>query len=151
MIPLRGNYILEKVRLLAVALGYAAVEDCAFVCDRRVLRVAPFAFGTYKTDPFTSGFVPLTAAQRADVAAYLARFNDCRELEMIPMDKLPREADECFRQKGLMQQGEHYSYFSTPKYLAMNAGAALAGFVAVFGLAMLLPVLARRYWRWLKA
>ena|SRR6476469_1038085 len=129
------------MRQWKVALSFAIVGAAA----------APFAFGTYYAEPLKSGFAPLTAAQRADVTAYLAKFNNCRELEAIPMDKLPREADECFRQRGLLQQGEYYSYFSTPKHLAMNAAAAVAGFVVIFGLAMLLPVLARRYWRWLRA
>ena len=39
--------------------------------------------------------------------------------------------------------------FSEPKYLALNLATALAGFVVVFGLAYLLPAIARGYWRWL--
>jgi hypothetical protein len=35
------------------------------------------------------------------------------------------------------------------KYLAINAVAATAGFVIIYGLTFLLPALARRYWRWL--
>jgi hypothetical protein len=34
-------------------------------------------------------------------------------------------------------------------YLAINAVAATAGFVIIYGLTFLLPALARRYWRWL--
>jgi hypothetical protein len=33
-------------------------------------------------------------------------------------------------------------------YLAINAVAATAGFVIIYGLTFLLPALARRYWRW---
>jgi hypothetical protein len=51
--------------------------------------------------------------------------------------------------KDLLKNGEYYSYFSAPKYLALNGAAAVAGFVIVFGLAMVVPALIRRYWRWL--
>jgi hypothetical protein len=112
---------------------------------------APFAFHTYKAEPQVSGFVALTAEQREDTIAYLARLNNCREFETIPMDKLPRAADECFYRRGLLQNGKYYSNFSAPKYLALNVVAAVAGFVGIFGLAMVLPALVRRYWRWLRA
>jgi hypothetical protein len=111
----------------------------------------PLVFRTYKAQPEVSGFLPLTAEQREETTAYLAKLNNCRELETIPMDKLPREADECFYRRGLLRNGEYYSYFSMPKYLALNMAATVAGFVSIFGLAMVLPPLARRYWRWLKA
>lgn len=38
-----------------------------------------------------------------------------------------------------------------PKYLAMNAAVALAGFAGAFGLAMALPLIFRRYWKWLNS
>jgi hypothetical protein len=63
---------------------------------------------------------------------------------------VPREGDECFERRGLLKNGEYYSYFSLPRYVAKNVAAAVAGFVIIFVLAMLLPALARRYWRWLK-
>jgi hypothetical protein len=51
---------------------------------------------------------------------------------------------EEFERGGLYQQS-----FDTFKYLLFNTMAASAGFVIVFGLAYLLPTIARRYWRWL--
>jgi hypothetical protein len=54
-----------------------------------------------------------------------------------------------FTGEGLLRQGEYFSYFSVPKYLALNAGAAVAGFGIIFSLTYLLSALAHRYWRWL--
>jgi hypothetical protein len=41
------------------------------------------------------------------------------------------------------------TYPSVAKYLAYNAAAMVAGFGIIFGLTILLPAVARRYWRWL--
>ena len=111
--------------------------------------MAPLVFRTYKASPSVSGFLPLTVERREEITAYLARLKNCEEFETIPMDKLPPEADDCFYRRGLLRQGEYFSYFSVPKYLALNAGAAIAGFGIIFGLSYLLSALARRYWRWL--
>jgi hypothetical protein len=112
----------------------------------------PLVFRTYKAQPQVDVFLPLTAAQREDITAYLARLNNCRELETIPMDKLPPEADDCFyRREELLRNGDYYSHFSAPKYLALNVAAAVAGFVSIFGLAIVVPALIKRYWKWLNA
>jgi hypothetical protein len=118
---------------------------------------APLVLGTYKSQPYfawlpvpyVSGFRPLTAEQREETTAYLARLNNCREFETIPIGDIPDEGMRCFEQIGLLRNGEYYSHFSEPRYLALNAAAAVAGFVSIFGLAMVLPALVRRYWRWL--
>ena len=89
--------------------------------------MAPLIFRTYKASPSVSGFLPLTAERREEITAYLARLNNCREFETIPVGSIPEEGMRCFRQRGLLRQGEYFSYFSVPKYLALNAGAAVAG------------------------
>lgn len=111
----------------------------------------PLVFRTYTARPRVDGFLPLTAEQKKEITAYLAKLDNCRKFETIPMDKLPREADHCFEQRGLLRNGRYYSYFSMPKYLVLNAAVAVAGFVSIFGLAMLLPALACRYWKWLNS
>lgn len=112
---------------------------------------APLIFHTYKARPQVHGFLPLTAERKKEITAYLARLNNCRDFETIPMDKLPPEADDCFKMRGLLRNGEYYSHLSVPKYLALNAAVAIAGFIAIFGLAMAVPALIRRYWNWLNA
>jgi hypothetical protein len=82
--------------------------------------VAPLVFRTYKASPSVSGFLPLTVERREEITAYLARLKNCEEFETIPMDKLPPEADDCFYRRGLLRQGEYFSYFSVPKYLALT-------------------------------
>jgi hypothetical protein len=111
---------------------------------------APLVFGTYEAEPYVGGFQPLTVEQREDISAYLAKLNNCREFETMPLGSIPDEGMRCFNQQGLLRNGQYYSYFSAPRYLALNVAAAGAGFVSIFGLAMLLPALIRRYWRWLK-
>jgi hypothetical protein len=117
----------------------------------------PFVFGSYKANPYTSGFLPLPPAQKEEVAAYLARQNNCEEFFDfdIPMER-SRERDECFERLGLLRNGEYYSYFSLPQYLALNAVFAVAGFLSIFGLVMVFPAgvrfargAVRRYWKWL--
>ena len=89
--------------------------------------MAPLVFRTYKASPSVSGFLPLTVERREEITAYLARLKNCEEFETIPMDKLPPEADDCFYRRGLLRQGEYFSYFLVPKYLALNAGDAIRG------------------------
>jgi hypothetical protein len=48
---------------------------------------APLVCHTYKARPQTSGFEPLTGTRKEEVAAYLARFNNCSEFETIPIDR----------------------------------------------------------------
>jgi hypothetical protein len=51
--------------------------------------------------------------------------------------------------KSLEDGGALIEHLSLPKYLAINAAVAVAGFVSVFCLSFLFPAIVRRYWRWL--
>ena len=111
---------------------------------------APFVFRTYRANPQVLVLEPLTPQQKENFTAFVARLNNCSELEKIPMDRLPPEADECFERKALLTHGGDYKeQFSIPRYLAWNLGAGAAAFGLIFGMTYLLPALARRYWRWL--
>ena len=65
----------------------------------------------------------------------------------------------CSRDKEKFELGGEYEYhLDRLKYLTLNFGTAIAAFISVFGLALLLPMLVRgcaflalRYWKWLNA
>ena len=52
--------------------------------------------------------------------------------------------------KPLTEGRESVSRPDLIKYLAINLAMALPVFVGIFGLAMVIPPIALRYWRWLK-
>jgi hypothetical protein len=127
---------------------------------------APFVFGTYKERPITHD-PPLTAKEKADIAAELKETNNCQTFrDQSYLDKyiqaMPSVDPDRF--KGLQdyavrfceerqRQLEAATWIITPdtlKYLGINAAIAASVFAAIFGLTYLLPALARRYWQWLK-
>jgi hypothetical protein len=118
---------------------------------------APFVTGTWKRQPKSSTWVPLTVEQRADDAAYLERTNNCqtlvdrtRELQRLGFNPPLGEEVMCdIRRERFNDGGTFQRLLSVPKYLGVNGIAVVVGFVSVFGLAIMLPVLIRRYWRWL--
>ena len=122
---------------------------------------APFVFGFYKMRPSSDEWVPLTADQKTRISAYMVETNDCEtfaeQLRKSPPKNLMTSNDylrnmicegdlEKFR-----QGGEFKSHPSALKYLALNLAAAFCTALAIFALAYVVPALARRYWRWLKA
>jgi hypothetical protein len=152
-----------RLRQWKIALSLAVVGALA----------APFVFRTYKARPEIDGFRPLVAERQKDVTAYLEEHNYCHDPQNAPkielcsysrspscvtLDQYVRQKEECSYQLGLLQRGEYYSYFDSRKFFTLNLMALIGGFVGVFGLAYLIPMLirgvaflARRYCRWLNA
>jgi hypothetical protein len=128
---------------------------------------APFVFHTYKERPITHRLSPLTAEEKAAIAARLKETNDCGTI----MDRVKQQLHDagnleprwitgailrnndylsCTWQHFRLEQGGDFEdYPDTLKYLSINAATAGSAFVVVYGLTFLLPALARRYWRWL--
>jgi hypothetical protein len=130
---------------------------------------APFVFHTYKARPMSS-WVPLTAKEKATIAARLQETNNCQTLEdrvtqqlhdsgiqephqitqWLLRSKDSLEEIRCHIEQGRLREGGYdEDHFDPLKYLALNAGTAVSVFGAIYGLAFLLPALARRYWQWL--
>jgi hypothetical protein len=119
---------------------------------------APFAVGTWQPRANAQQWIALTPELRAAILVKLESSKNCRYFETqveardvlglkVDSDDI-REAIECHReQDALRDGGEAHAYFSLPRYVAVNGAAALAGAFLVFGLAMALPALARRYRR----
>jgi hypothetical protein len=108
---------------------------------------APFVFGTYKAQPQSKTWIPMTAELKENIAARMKETNNCQEY----VDRAPQPALEAcrFSQKALNEGGLYGTRPSTPLYLALNVAVAAVGFIVIFGMVYLLPALARRYWRWL--
>jgi hypothetical protein len=119
---------------------------------------APFVFHTYEAD-VTGYYVgvigPLTAQHKEDLTAYVRKLNNCKVFETTPRDDPERIT--CYGALAELDHGGDFHWeFSVPRYLAWNVGTSAAAFAVVFGLAYLLPAvarllsaIARRYWRWL--
>jgi hypothetical protein len=99
---------------------------------------APFVTGAWRMTP--TSFTPLSSEEEKRLTALMEETKNCQTLK----DNMYCEVIEW----GKLHNGGDFQ-FSAPKYWALNLATALAGFVIVFGLAYLLPALARRYWRWL--
>jgi hypothetical protein len=117
---------------------------------------APFVFGTWQPRPNAQAWLALTPERRANLLAKMESSKNCRYLEtqveardalgLTPDPDDILEAIQCHReQDALRDGGEAQAYFSLPRYLAINAAIALAGFLGVVGVALVLPVLLRRY------
>ena len=129
---------------------------------------APFVFETYNEWPTTYGLVPLTAEEKATIAAELKETNNCqtyedrlnealRDVEPNKVTEMLLRNDDYARkylcqegQRRLKAGGDYKEYPDTLKYLGINAATAGSAFAVIFGLTYLLPALARRYWQWLK-
>ena len=115
---------------------------------------APFVFGTWQPRPNAQAWIALTPERRADLLAKMENSKNCRYLEtqVEARDALGLTPDPddilevCHREQAALRNGgEVQAYFSLPRYLAINAAIALAGFLGVVGVALVLPVLLRRY------
>jgi hypothetical protein len=124
---------------------------------------APFVFHTYKERPMNYGLVPLTTVEKASIAAELKETNNCHTYEDQLNETLRNEVEPCKRTEILLASnlpgcqwdqdrlkvGDFKEYPDTLKYLAINTVTVGSAFAVIYGLAFLLPSLARRYWRWL--
>jgi hypothetical protein len=119
---------------------------------------APFAVGTWQPQPNAQNWIALTPEARGSIVARLESSKNCRyfETQVEARDVLGLKVDandildaiQCHReQDALRDGGEMHAAFSLPRYLAINGAVALAGGFCVFGLAIALPALARRYRR----
>ncbi len=134
-----------KISLWKIALGLAIVAAIA----------APFAVGTWQPRANAQNWIALTPELRASIVAKLESSKNCRyfETQVEARDVLGLKVDandildaiQCHReQDALRDGGEMQATFSLPRYLAINAGVALAGAVGVFGIGIALPALLRR-------
>ena len=113
---------------------------------------APFVFRTYKARPTYAVWLPLTAQEKENLAVHLQNY--CRR----ETGDIARDVICSLGRKEYEQGGKYESYPDLMKYLALNVSVAAAALVSVFGLAFLIPMLARgfafliqRYWKWLNA
>lgn len=119
---------------------------------------APFIAGTSRPTANAQTWIALTAEQRAELAARLESSKNCRYFEtqvevrdVIGLKVDSKDIDDalaCHRdQDALRDGGKMQASFSLPRYLAVNGAIALAAALAVFGAAITLPALIRRYAR----
>ena len=103
---------------------------------------APFMVGTWKVRPEKVVWVPLAEQRRQEIEEVVG---DCKGL-----DEGYRSRCEYFTVEPLEQGGEWVYRPDLLKYLAINLAVAFVVFVGIFGLSMVLPKIALRYWRWLR-
>jgi hypothetical protein len=136
------------MRLSRTALGLAIVAAIT----------APFAAGTSEPRANAQTWIALARELRASIVAKLESSKNCRyfETQVEARDVLGLKVDtgdiddamQCHRdQDALRDGGEMRATFSLPRYLAVNAGVAAAGALAMLALATMLPALLRRYAR----
>src|SRR5262245_12936713 len=116
---------------------------------------APFAAGTAQPRANAQQWIALSPEQRAAIVVKLETSKNCRyfETQVEARDVLGLNVDrkdiddamQCHRdQDALRDGGVMQASFSLPRYLAVNAATAVAGALAMLGLAMMLPALLRR-------
>ena len=120
------------MRRWKVAISLAAVAAVA----------APFVFGTWKHQPTSEMWIPLTEAQRQRLESYLKERNYCRNLND------PNLIDQVCAGYALkpLKEGGEWITVSDPhpfKYLALNLVVVIVGYAGIFGLAMVLPTIVR--------
>jgi hypothetical protein len=146
--PIPFGFLIMKIWKVAVSLGILGAI------------VAPFASGTWKLHSRTDVWVPFTANEKANLAAYLEKTKNCQtlsarldELEKIgsvPSVSQVADAVGCrYSLQNLSSGGEFKSYPSALKYAAANLAAALVGFLGFFLIAFFGPPITVRYWTWL--
>jgi hypothetical protein len=111
---------------------------------------APFALGTWKAKPIKGVWVPLTEQRRHELERELKwQVNDCKDENAIERQHLPQL--DCELTSKPLEEGREQVYHEDQfKYWAINLVVPLVVFVGIFGLAMVVPAIALRYWRWLK-
>jgi hypothetical protein len=150
--PPEGDALLGSSRITSmkqrkIAISLAVVAAIA----------APFALGTYAKphDPKTETWVPFSKEEQERIRLVLAETNNCqtdldRVYQIIGLSyspEMPSPLEVCRNYIKARQKGGTLRYgIPLSEYLAVNAAAAAAGFIAIFALS----ILALRYWRWLK-
>lgn len=120
--------------------------------------IAPLAAGTWQPRANAQSWIALAPGEHEALVAKLDSSKNCRyfETQVEARDVLGLKVDSkdiddamaCHRdQDALRDGGAMQASFSLPRYLAVNGGIALMGAISVFGLAMMLSALFRRY-RW---
>jgi hypothetical protein len=122
---------------------------------------SPFMAGSYKVHPTVDEWVQLEPAQKTKITAYMEETKNCQTLaDRVPKSQTRDLLSNSDYLRGfscrndlekLVKGGESESHVSALKYIATNLAVALCGFLVVFGLTLLIPSIARRYWNWLKA
>jgi hypothetical protein len=100
---------------------------------------APFVSGTYKARIVTYWYEPLTDKQLGEAWTNLFQCEELRGEKDI----------RCLAERDWMERGIPHEERSPFRYIGLNLAAALTGSIVTFGLAMIVPVLLRRYWKWL--
>jgi hypothetical protein len=101
---------------------------------------APLIVGTWKDMP--RKWVPFTEERRQEIAKAM---NSCKDEEA---DRLHIFLCQYSKSKLLGEGGEYVKQPDPFKYWTINLAVALPVFVGIFGLAMVIPPIALRYWRW---
>jgi hypothetical protein len=122
---------------------------------------APFVFGTWKMRPTSNTWTPLSAEEKTKIAAYMESTRNCqttadrlRALEpngpnLLSDDNYLKDLSCRMDREALSVGGRQYILPSTLKYVTENSAIALGGFLSIYVLAFVVPLLVRRYWRWL--
>jgi hypothetical protein len=126
----------QKVKLWKVAISLAAVGALA----------APAIFDTWEVMPGKEVWVPLTEERRQEIESYMEATNICKD----EATEGHRFFCEYFYIKPLKEGRESVTRPDLFKYLAIKLAVALPVFLGIFGLAMGLPAIVLRYWRWLR-
>ncbi len=116
---------------------------------------APLVLGTWHTTPNAQSWAALTPEHRARILVKLDSSKNCRyfETQVEARDVLGINVDpadiedaiQCHREQDTLRDGgEMQATFSLRRYLAVNGGIAMAGALAMLGLAIMLPALLRR-------
>ena len=124
-ISIRYEWLMKRWK---VAISLATVGALA----------APITFGTWKHQSRSVSWSPLTEKQR-------------QEFENYCKDEIDTDRVFCKYTRIILREGGGWRFGTDIiKYLAVNLAVALAVFAGVFGLAMVIPAILLRYWKWLK-
>src|SRR6516162_2386744 len=105
---------------------------------------APVIFGTWKHQSRSQHWKPLTEERRQEIENYLKAKNYCE-------DKTNPDGVFCVYTSITLREGGEWRFGTDIiKYLAVNLAVALAAFAGIVGLAMVIPTILSRYWKWMK-
>jgi hypothetical protein len=108
---------------------------------------APFITGAWQHPISRTNWISITQDQAAKATAFVRATNNCQHFDD------PQQYDQivCHVLADQLRNGGEYSTIGVRReYWIANAAVSLAAFVIIFGLVMILPIVARRYSGWLK-